>query len=218
MFNFEKTLAAAQAVIAADQNKWRQLFALGDALIEECGAPGDNGVRTGGYERLEEARRMLVKAGIHFKLSYLEDLRRVAANFPAPERSEADPWSAHLFAGTPDNLRAARADAEHHNKRLTVGYVRKFLAQRDAEIAERQKEKDSDRAAPPERARQEALRKFSATIEKCDELIELAFKDIAPYQLNDLERKRLSQELDSLMDRIAGLAENLRGPVREAAE
>jgi hypothetical protein len=83
---FSKTLAAARALQSAEISLWALQWALGDALIEECGPPGDNGVRTGAYERIENAHKALKQEGLReYSLDHLRDFRKVAAAFPAGE-------------------------------------------------------------------------------------------------------------------------------------
>ena len=60
---FPRTIAAARALNDADQSKWAALWALGDALIQECGPPGEDGVNNGSKSKIERASAALKNLG-----------------------------------------------------------------------------------------------------------------------------------------------------------
>jgi hypothetical protein len=120
---FPKTLAAARKLEGAH-------WALGDALIEECGPPGDDGVRTGSDEKLRRAAKVLKANGFDYSFEHLRDLRRTADAFRAVERSTAVLWSVHSVARNLTTLKDAAAQAKRENKNLTVEYLREFKRRR----------------------------------------------------------------------------------------
>ena len=88
------------AVRAAEKCLWK----IGDALIKECGPPGDHGVNTGALDKLEQCARELRRLGLEtYSLDYLRELRRTAANFPDGDRSPSVPLTVHSEAGDPAN-------------------------------------------------------------------------------------------------------------------
>jgi hypothetical protein len=132
---FAKTIAAARRYKEADtqrsaadgllsQARWD----LGDALIAECGAPGDNGVRTGAYKLLKQAASVLKKEGLSYHFDHLRDLRQVAHQFPAGDRSPAEAsWTVHRAAGSPDKLRKIIDAAKAANKPLTRKFASRWV-------------------------------------------------------------------------------------------
>src|SRR4051794_15193527 len=48
---FTKTIAAACALDATGGDRWEAQFALGDALVMECGPPGPDGVNNGALNK-----------------------------------------------------------------------------------------------------------------------------------------------------------------------
>ena len=72
-----------------------------DALIEECGPPGNHGVNTGALDKLDQCGRELRRLGFETSREYLRDLRRTAANFPDGVRTPSVPFTVHLEAGDP---------------------------------------------------------------------------------------------------------------------
>ena len=51
---FPKTIAAARALDAADERRWEAQFALAEALVKECGAPGPDGVNNGALTKAKK--------------------------------------------------------------------------------------------------------------------------------------------------------------------
>ena len=58
------------------------LWALGDALIAEVGAPGKSGEHTGSDAKLKQAQKALDEAGYPYSWERLRDFRQVVNNFP----------------------------------------------------------------------------------------------------------------------------------------
>ena len=95
-------------VVAAVREAEKCLWKIGDALIKECGPPGDHGVNTGALDKLDQCARELQRLGFEtYSRDHLRDLRRTAANFPDGDRSPSVPFTVHLEAGDPATLKAA---------------------------------------------------------------------------------------------------------------
>lgn len=127
---FAKTIAAAKDI---ERSQW----ALGDALVEECGPPSDPGEHTGSDEKLMLAKIALKAAGCEYSFEYLREIRRTAANFPTGERSpdgEALPFSYFLLAGTPEKLQIVREKAKADGIELTARFVRETLKEGEVDI------------------------------------------------------------------------------------
>jgi hypothetical protein len=96
--SFAKTIAAALT-------KQRTNMELGDALIEECGPPGETGIMNGSIARLECARLALEEAGIEYATNSLRMYRDVASVFPPALRYPQITWSLYkIFQGYPQLL------------------------------------------------------------------------------------------------------------------
>jgi hypothetical protein len=134
---FPKTLAAAKAGESS-------LWAIGDALIAECGPPGEVGAHNGSNEKIAEAAVFLAEQGIEYSEHTLRQLRQVAFAFPHDARASRVSWHAHLEAGTPKTLNAAIKSLPKGQK-LTANYVREFrqaVANKAFAKAERGKAKE----------------------------------------------------------------------------
>ena len=110
------------AVRAAEDCPWK----VGDALIKECGPPGNHGVNNGALDKLDQCVRELRGLGFETSREYLRDLRRTAANFPDGVRTPSVPFTVHLEAGDPATLKAAMEAAARDGVRPTVDYVKGF--------------------------------------------------------------------------------------------
>ena len=93
-------------VVAAVRAAEKCLWKIGDALIKECGPPGDHGVNTGALDKLDQCARELRRLGLETSREYLRELRRTAANFPDGDRSPSVPFTVHSEAGDPATLKA----------------------------------------------------------------------------------------------------------------
>ena len=92
------------AVREAEKCKWK----IGDALIKECGRPGDHGVNTGSFDKLDQCARELRRLGLEtYSLDYLRDLRRTAAKFSDGDRSPSVDFTLYSEAGDPANFESS---------------------------------------------------------------------------------------------------------------
>lgn len=148
---FTKTIDAARQLRDAEGQHWTAQWALGDALIEECGPPGEPGVHTGSDDLLRKAQSALKRAGFDYGFEHLREIRRVAAAFSAGDRSPAASWTVHAAAGDPDTLKGAQKQAEREGAMLTASFVKRFIAAR----------RGNDKDAPDARV---VLDKFLAAV------------------------------------------------------
>jgi hypothetical protein len=82
------------AVRDLDSSNWE----IGDALLAECGPPGNN-------EILRKASAYLLEeGGVEYDVERLSELRRVAYAFPVSERRAEYCWVIHREAGSPEML------------------------------------------------------------------------------------------------------------------
>jgi hypothetical protein len=72
-------------VHAARQGEPAQ-WPLGDALIEECGEPGDDHAHNGAYTQIREAQAELLANGINRELNALRMYRESSHRFPCVTR------------------------------------------------------------------------------------------------------------------------------------
>jgi hypothetical protein len=121
-------IEATAKVNAAESQVSEAKWALGDALIAECGPPGKSGVRTKAYSLLKQAAAVLKKMGLRYSFDHLRDLRQVAHQHPPGERSPAEAsWSVHWVAGSPEKLRKIIDAAKAAGKELTVKFARRWI-------------------------------------------------------------------------------------------
>jgi hypothetical protein len=94
-------------IVAAAQERERSLWEIGDALLEECGPPSEDGRDNGSREKLEEAAAEIEQLNIEgYSAGRLYNLRKVAHNFPPDRRVPGVSWDAHRLAGSPEMLEA----------------------------------------------------------------------------------------------------------------
>jgi hypothetical protein len=135
-----KTIKAARALVAAGKSSWHEHWNLGDALVEECGPPGANGVNNGSEKKLRDASNELKRLNLPHTLIWLRKLRSCAAAFPTPDnRLPAISWTVHLEAGNPETLTAAKDQAQQKQESLTVKFVKRFNKQQDHEREEKKR-------------------------------------------------------------------------------
>jgi flagellar biosynthesis GTPase FlhF len=147
MQTFPLTLAAIKT---ADRNQW----AIGDALLAECGPPSKDGVRDGSYTKLKEAAEYLLGNGYEYAANTLAQFRDIADAFSPSNRRAAVAWGVHRVAGTPEFLEAVMAGAPD-GKRVTQPYV-EGIRQRIMDEQRREREKAAEKARiERERAEQE---------------------------------------------------------------
>jgi hypothetical protein len=84
----------------------RDQWALGDALLEECGAPGDDGVNNGSGAKLQAAQVELAADGFEYEVDTLRKYRDLSATFPAGTRIPAVSHRVHIECRTPGMLKA----------------------------------------------------------------------------------------------------------------
>jgi hypothetical protein len=107
-----------EAIKEADSNQW----AIGDALIAECGPPSERGAKDGSLEDLRAAAQYLASQGFPYKVTTLSQLRVVASTFKSSLRRYGIAWGAHRVAGTPEYLQAIIAGAPKGTK-ITQPYI-----------------------------------------------------------------------------------------------
>ena len=117
---FPEVVAAVRVV---EERPWK----IGDALIKECGRPGEHGVNTGVYAKIRqcshELRRLNLKG---YCFDHLRELWRTAANFPDGERSPSVDFSLYSEAGDPATLKLAMEAADRKGIGITVKYIKHF--------------------------------------------------------------------------------------------
>lgn len=124
---FPKTVAAVSEAEKLEQKRTAAHFLIGDALIEECGPPGERGVNTGVFDKLRECAKELERLGYRrYSVDHLRDIRAVAAKFPDGERSPSVDWCLYLEAGDPQTLRAAERRAKAEGVALTMRFIAGF--------------------------------------------------------------------------------------------
>jgi flagellar biosynthesis GTPase FlhF len=140
---FPHTLAAAKD---AEKSQW----AIGDALVEECGPPGDDHANNGGSKRIAAAAKFLGTNGLEYSESYLRRLRQVAFAFSDVRTRTSASWNAHEAARTPKIIDSILKGLPEGTK-LTGAIVR---AARDQAYDEKRRERETarDRAAAEEKA------------------------------------------------------------------
>ena len=143
-------------VVAAVREAEKCLWKIGDALIKECGLPGDHGVNTGALDKLEQCARELRRLGLEtYSLDHLRDLRRTAANFSDGDRSPSVSWTVHSEAGDPATLKAAMEAATREGVRFTVTYVKDF---------KKRQRQGEEHAEDPQSAKTLAMREFDRAL------------------------------------------------------
>jgi hypothetical protein len=156
MQTFPLTLAAAKD---AEKSRW----AIGDALIKECGPPGDDHTNNGASAKIAAAAKFLDQNDLTFSVGYLRRLRRVAFLFPDVRTRSSLSWNAHEAAGTPQILDAILKGLPEGTK-LTGGIVK---AARDRAYLEERRERAAarDRAAAEENTARAEQRKATDALQ-----------------------------------------------------
>ena len=143
-------------VVAAVREAEKCLWKIGDALIKECGPPGDHGVNTGALDKLEQCARELRRLGFEtYSLDHLRDLRRTAANFSDGDRSPSASWTVHSEAGDPATLKAAMEAAAREGSPFTVTFVKDF---------KKRQRQGEEHAEDPQSAKTLAMRAFDRAL------------------------------------------------------
>jgi hypothetical protein len=151
--------------LAAVKRGETSLWDIGDALIKECGPPGEQGAKNGSYDRVGAAQGYLAQQGYELSVSYLRMLRKTAFDFPKGRRQPLHSFSVHTAAGTPERLAAlikaakGRPLSQHYIDRVTRAEFEAAKAQKlAAEVkarAAREKAEAKEREA--ERKLREAV-------------------------------------------------------------
>jgi hypothetical protein len=132
MAQFPLTVAAAKRL---ETDSW----ALGDALLTECGPPGMVGQQDGSYARIEAAARELLENDMEYDTRYLAGLRETSFRFPKNQRIVKLPWRVHHYAQTPEFLHSLVAGSQ--GTKITGAYVENMRRlQRDQERKAREAE------------------------------------------------------------------------------
>lgn len=139
------------AVKAADGGQW----AIGDALIKECGPPNDigRGIHDGSFKKLEEAARYLLGEGYEYSVESLRMFRYTAHFFPVAKRHMNLAWGVHQKARTPAFLEAVIAGAPR-DKKITQPYI-ESIRQRQADKERREREEAEEKAQKEREAAEE---------------------------------------------------------------
>ncbi len=189
---FPLTLAATDV----QKDQW----AIGDALVAECGPPGDDHANNGSGRKIAAAAEFLAANGLDLSASYLRRLRQVAFAFADVRSRTCVSWDAHEAAGTPkilesilnglpEGTKSTGAIVKAARDRAFVEERRKREAARERAAAEEQTARAEQRqatdalgaAATPEREREVAKRQQLAAwmrAEKASE--ERARNEVAP--------------------------------------
>ena len=129
--NFPLTVAAIRRAAELEKKHSAAQFAIGDALIAECGPPGDVGPNNGALAKLKRCAAELKALGFDYSIDHLQDLRTTAASFPDGDRSPSISWTAHSVAGDPKTLQAALRKAKSDGVPLTVSFVETFKKRKE---------------------------------------------------------------------------------------
>jgi hypothetical protein len=199
---FPKTLAAAKRLAECEKGSWEAHWQLGDALIRECGPPGDNGVNTKSDERLKKAQKALREHGYEYGFRSLEQHRSVSHHFPARTRVRGIVWSVYRAAGDIETLEGAKEYAQNHDAKLTVDLVKRFVDRRTR-----------DALSTALRARDDLLVSMNAT---CSALTH--FTKHIP-QLSDSDKAKLQAAIANLISNATDINDLLFPQIwQEAAE
>jgi len=126
MSRFPNVLAAAERRQRhLDDVNGKDLWALGEALIKDCGKPGDDRTHNGSHGRIEAAAKELAAKGFDYNLNTLVNIRETAFAFPSVRRITDVAFWTHSAAGSPDLLDAATKLARREGVSVTAAFVSK---------------------------------------------------------------------------------------------
>jgi hypothetical protein len=212
---FPKVVAAVRAhetaTLQVEDCKW----AIGDALILECNPPGPDGINNGVNRKLKQAAAELKGLGLgHYCFSYLRNFRIVANSYPAARRLAAVSWSAHLAAGDPETLQAAKKQAERKGTKLTVDFVQRFRADRRRKDEERdsQGHGDLDGCPPPDPAVVISMNAILTAAHEASDDGKSAFKHVQKHPNHHWDSELIKAVLDAAIIWRA-VAQELQNPV-----
>lgn len=153
MKKFPKTLAAIKT---AEQDQW----AIGDALLAECGPPMKAGAHN--PDTLQEAAQFLLQEGYQYAAPTLNTFRTTAHSFPLASRHRGIAFHAHRVAATPAYLEAILAGAP--KGKVTQAYIQKI---RSTQLEKAKREREAA-AREAEEARKKAEAEEAAARKKAD--------------------------------------------------
>jgi hypothetical protein len=156
MKTYPKTLAAVKA---ANLDQW----AIGDALVEECGPPSETGVQDGSRNKIKEAAEYLLTYNFEYKIETLAHFRETAYDFKESVRLPSISFSVHRAAGSPEFLKSVIQGAPK-GTRITQAYI-EGIKQRLMDEARREREAAAQKA---EKEREEAEREEAKTRAKAE--------------------------------------------------
>src|SRR5882724_3451261 len=117
MSDFPKTIGLIKA---RENSQW----AIGDALIEECGESSTQGGKDGSRELIAKVASEVAELGFEgYSLEYMARLRTVSGQFSKESRDSLLPWSFHRNAGSPEMLNKIKARALKDKKKITRDYI-----------------------------------------------------------------------------------------------
>jgi hypothetical protein len=216
---FAKTIAAARALKDAGNAVWEAQWALGDALVNECGPPGEHGVNS---RALEKVLKVLREHELDYTLRRLEQFRSIAHKFTDRRRLRSVSFDAHLAAGDTDTLAEAHADAEKNKAKLTVARVKQFIERRRKEDEEKQRREHPKLKGreKSDTARDDAIDAFAREAAKAAESARYAMKRLKPHigALLANERRELIEAVDRAVAPWTAGKNEIEFELREAAE
>jgi flagellar biosynthesis GTPase FlhF len=184
MQSFPLTLAAIKK---AEQDQW----AIGDALLAECGPPSEPSVNDG--SGLQEVAKYLFDQGYSYSQSSLSEYRSVAFGFAAAKRRNVA-WGTHRAAGTSQFLDAVIAGAPK-GTRITAEYVKRIRQlQVDNERREREDAAEKARAERERAEEKEAQAKARAREAKEEREKQAAEAKLAKAKAETQRAKEREQE------------------------
>ena len=99
---------------------------IGDALIRECGPPGEDCAHNGSTEKIEAAAKYLAAHAYIFTAYYLRDLRRLSRAFSNPAERSNYPFTVFFVAKDPETL--DKVKKAYPGETITVAMVKEVIA------------------------------------------------------------------------------------------
>ena len=135
------------ALKEAENHHESDQWAIGDALLAECGPPSESSVNDGSWERLKEVAQRcsdIWNLDQSYSIQHLSRLRATSFHFGEPARFAKLSWGAHRAAGTPEFLKAVIKGAPKGTK-ISQDYV-EGIKQRQVDEARREREEEEAKA------------------------------------------------------------------------